>query len=77
MAKFDYNDIVRVCSDAQQDLRPGERAWIVGVTTEDKRIGSHYEQFAPGAVYTIEFEDGDSIDIHESNLELIKGSANN
>ncbi|MDQ3511296.1 MAG: hypothetical protein M3414_06380 [Pseudomonadota bacterium] len=74
MAEFNYNDIVRIRADAQHDMRLGERAWIVGVITEDKRIGSHYEQFAPGTVYAIEFEDGDSIDIDEGSLELIEGS---
>jgi len=69
MNKFNYDDIVRVRSDAQQKFRPGERAWIVGVIAQDKRIGSHYEQFPPGTIYTIEFEDGDSIDIQEEAIE--------
>lgn len=53
---------------AQESLRPGERAWVVGVTPENGRIGSHYDQFPPGNVYTIEYEDGESVDIHESDL---------
>lgn len=69
MNKFNYDDIVRVRSDAPQKFRPGERAWVVGVITEDKRIGLHYEQFLPGTIYTIEFEDGDSIDIQEESIE--------
>ena len=69
MSKFDYDDIVRVRSHVEQKFRPGERAWVVGVVAEDRRIGSHYEQFPPGMIYTIEFEDGDSIDIHEASIE--------
>lgn len=70
MTKFTYDDIVRVRSDAADRFRPGERAWVVGVTPEDKRIGSHYDQFPAGAVYTIEFEDGNSIDVYEGALEF-------
>ena len=69
MTKFNYDDIVRVRSDAPQEFRPGERAWVVGVVAEDKRIGSHYEKFLPGTIYTIEFEDGGSIDIQEQGIE--------
>ncbi len=69
MTNFNYDDIVRVRSDAPQKFRPGERAWVVGVISEDKRIGSHYEEFLPGTVYTIEFEDGGSIDIQEASIE--------
>lgn len=73
MTKFNYDNIVRVRSDALQKLRPGERAWIVGIATEDRRIGSHYDQFPPGNIYTIEYEDGESVDIHESDLEFDEG----
>ena len=73
MTKFNYDDIVYVRLDAQQKLRPGERAWVVGVTPENLRIGSHYDQFPAGNVYTIEYEDGESIDIHESDLEFKDG----
>ena len=69
MTKFNCDDIVRVRSDALQKFRPGAQAWVVGVVTEDKRIGSHYEKFLPGAIYTIEFEDGDSIDVEETSIE--------
>lgn len=72
MNKFNYDDVVRVRSDAHREFRPGERAWVAGVTTEDRRIGSHYEQFPLGTIYTIEFEDGDSLDIHEDSIEPYK-----
>lgn len=67
--KFNYDDVIRVRSDAHQKFRPGERAWVVDVITEDRRIGSHYEQFPLGTIYTIEFEGEDSIDIHEDSIK--------
>lgn len=69
--KFDYNDIVRVRAGLSADLRPGNRAWIVGVF--ESRRGSYFEKFPPGVVYTIEFEDGSSTEVHESDLELDAG----
>jgi hypothetical protein len=66
--RFNYDDIVRVRADASQDLRPGMRAWIVGVF--ETRPGPYFDKFPQGVVYTIEFEDGESVDVHESDLEL-------
>lgn len=73
--KFTYDDVVRVCVNAPVGLRPGSKAWIVGVTEERNRHGSHYESFKPGNVYTIEFEDGASIDVHEEDIEFLEGGA--
>lgn len=73
--KFNYDNVVRVCFDAPVALRPGSKAWIVGVTAESNRRGSHYDAFKPGDVYTIEFEDGTSIDVHEEDIELLEGSS--
>jgi hypothetical protein len=70
MTKFTYNDIVEVLDSAPAALRPGSRAWIVGVSEE--RRGTYFDQFPPGVVYTIEFEDGSSIDVHESSLALLE-----
>lgn len=70
--KFTYDDVVRVNLDAEAALRPGAKAWIVGVTAEAKRRGAHYDAFDPGNVYTIEFEDGASIDVHEDDIELLQ-----
>ena len=67
MTKLTYNDIVKVVENAAEDLRPGSRAWIVGVF--ENRPGSYFDKFPPGVVYTIEFEDGSSLEIHEVNLE--------
>lgn len=65
--KFSYDDIVQVRLTANSDLRPGAKAWIVGVF--DTRPGPYFDKFPEGAVYTIEFEDGSSLEIHEQDLE--------
>ena len=67
MCKFFYNDIVRVRNLAKVELRPGDKAWIVGI--EKERRGSYFERFPPGIVYAIEYEDGFAADIHEADLE--------
>jgi hypothetical protein len=68
MAKFDYDDRVHVAASADKKYRPGEVASVIGVF-EDRPSGSHFAQFPNGVVYTIEFEDGDALDIHERDLE--------
>lgn len=67
MKKFDYADVVRVVRTASSGLRQGARAWIVGVFED--RPGKYFDQFPPGVVYSIEYEDGSSIEVHESMLE--------
>ena len=69
MTKFAYGDVVRVMESAPAEMRPSAKAWVVGVFEADQRRGRHFDQFAPGSVYSVEFEDGSSIDVHESNLE--------
>jgi hypothetical protein len=66
MPKFTYNDVVRVKDDAAVGLRR-DRAWIVGIFED--RPGPYFDKFPEGVVYTIEFEDGTSGEVHESNLE--------
>ncbi len=68
MTKFTYDDVVKAIANAPSELRPGERAWVVGVFED--RPGKYFESFPPGTVYTIEFEDGSAIEIHEVMLEL-------
>jgi hypothetical protein len=68
MAKFDYNDVVRVVSHGDEKFRPGATAWVVAVF-EKKPPGQHFASFPDGAVYMIEFEDGEAIDIPEAMLE--------
>ncbi|MGN4074810.1 hypothetical protein [Burkholderia gladioli] len=67
MAKFDYSNIVRAIASADPKYRPGARAWIVGVYENDS--SPWLKRFPPGAVYSIEYEDGSSVEIHESLLE--------
>lgn len=66
---FTYNDIVRIKTDAPGQMRPGARAWVIGITAQHERRGSHFVQFPTGTVYLVEFENGDALDIHESMLE--------
>ncbi|GAB3407035.1 hypothetical protein GCM10027318_18410 [Massilia agilis] len=63
--KFTYNDIVRVKGAAQAP--GGQLGWIVGVFEE--RAGTYFDKFAPGVVYTVEFEDGSATELHENKLE--------
>jgi hypothetical protein len=67
MTKFTYDEIVRIKSSATPNFRAGGRAWIVGVI-EDRRHFS-LRQFPPGVVYSIEFENGDALDVFEDDLE--------
>lgn len=71
MPKFTWNDVVRVIHGAPQECRPRERAWVVARTEESQRRGSNLEQFPRGTVYTIEFEDGSSIEVDEASLEAL------
>lgn len=67
MAKFTYDDIVKINETCSTSQRRGERAWVIGVLEDRKRFP--FVQFPPGVVYTVEFENGDAIDIHENDLE--------
>jgi len=73
--KFDYNDIVRVQVESASCLveRQGKQAWIVGIFTE-RPGGEYFSKFPPGSVYTIEFEDGSSVEIHENYLILVEAN---
>lgn len=68
MANFTYSDVVRVVADADDRFRPNARAWVIGVFPK-MPSGSHFDSFPGGAVYAIEFDDGEAIDIPESLLE--------
>ena len=71
MSKFNYNYIVRVSLDAPAECRPGSIAWVVGVFNDEDRRGGYFDQFPAGTVYTIEFKDGSSIEIHEQYLARV------
>lgn len=68
MPKHTYDDVVRVRRPSYAPTRWGQRAWIIGVF-EDRPPGRHFDQFSAGVVYSVEFEDGEAIDIHEDDLE--------
>ena len=68
MTKFTYDDIVNTVDEAPAEYRPGRKAWVVGVFED--RLGSYFSKFPDGVIYSIEFEDGSSLEIHESLLEL-------
>ncbi|OOG49137.1 hypothetical protein B0E50_06990 [Rhodanobacter sp. C01] len=63
--KFTYDDIVWA-SEASNPQVPRRKAWIVGIF--ESRPGPYFDQFPPGPVYTVEFEDGSSTEIHEADL---------
>jgi hypothetical protein len=65
---FNYDDIVKVRIQADKELRPGEKAWIVGIYED--RPGPYFDKFPAGVVYSIEYEDGTSTQVHETDLEL-------
>jgi hypothetical protein len=72
MPRFDYDDIVQVSLDASAEFRPGAKAWIVGVFVDRDR--NPFDWLPPGTIYTIEYEDGNSIDINESALQPMKAA---
>jgi hypothetical protein len=68
MTKYSYNDIVTAKPNAPSELRPGERAWVVGISEQKDRKGEYLTKFPSGTVYLVEFEDGSSVSISESDL---------
>jgi hypothetical protein len=71
MNKYTYGSSVLVRKDAPVDLRPGQPASVFGIFLPQDRKGSHFDQFAPGIVYSIEYGDGDAADVHEDFLESL------
>jgi hypothetical protein len=67
---FTWNDIVETLEEAPSPLRPGSRAWIVGISAPHERSGSFLAEHPVGYVYTIEFEDGSSVSAPEAQLRL-------
>jgi hypothetical protein len=70
---FTWNDIVETVEEAPQPLRPGSRAWIVGISAPHDRSGSFLAEHPTGYVYTIEFEDGSSVSAPETLLRRDSG----
>ena len=69
MAPFTYNDTVRVKQAAPAQWRPGELASVVGISLEAERSGEFLKTFPHGILYTIEFEDGSSVQLHADLVE--------
>ena len=72
MNKFTFDETVRVKKDAPNPLRQGQKASVIMVFLPQDRVGSYFEQFPPGVVYSVEYEDGESADVHEFFLEIDK-----
>jgi hypothetical protein len=69
MQRFTYGDTVKIHLHAPSKFRPGEPATVVGISLETERRGDFLALFPQGVVYTIEFEGGDFVEIHESLVE--------
>lgn len=67
MPKFTHDDIVRVRANSCTKLTLPKKAWVVGVFEES--LGAYFDKFPPGVVYTVEFEDGSAMEVHEGELE--------
>lgn len=65
---FTWNDIVETTEEAPARLRPGSRAWVVGISAPHERSGPFLAEHPAGYVYTIEFEDGSSVNADEATL---------
>jgi hypothetical protein len=66
-SKFTFDDVVQLTSFPSDPKRLGTQAWVVGVM--ERGEGPYMAQFPPGYIYTIEFEDGSSTDVHEDQLK--------
>lgn len=71
MPRFTYDDIVRTVAGAPAELRPGARSNVIAVF-ETRPDGSHFATFPDGVIYSVEFEDGEAIDVHEDYLEPVE-----
>ena len=61
MVQSDYDDLVEVRADAPKEYRPGQRGSVIGVLKGTKI--PTYRKFESDVVYTIEFDDGEALDI--------------
>ncbi len=66
MAKYDYNDSVYLMNIGKDNPRFGVLASVVGIIED--RLRWPLSNFPPGVIYTIEFEGGDAMDVHEGSL---------
>ena len=73
MAKFTYDDIVRIKETSVLTGHRGSRAWIVGILADRNEYS--LKGLPPGVVYTVEFEGGEAVDVHEDDLDLENDSS--
>jgi hypothetical protein len=67
MAKFDFDDTVRIKGTATTAERRGQPGSVIAILEDRTRWP--LKQFEPGVIYSVEFADGIAIDIHEEDLE--------
>nr|WP_316221884.1 hypothetical protein [Asticcacaulis sp. 201]MDV6331327.1 hypothetical protein [Asticcacaulis sp. 201] len=66
MSKFDYDDSVFIKPNSVFPERAKTLASVVGVFEDRKRWV--FPEFPPGVIYTVEFDDGVAVEVHESHL---------
>ena len=64
-----FGDVVRISTDAPAKDRPGELGCVVAISNPTERSGSYLAQFAKGTLYSVEFGDGETIEVHQSLVE--------
>jgi hypothetical protein len=69
MSRFTFDDTIRIKGTAPSPLRPGEIVSVTMVFLPEDRRGPYFERFPPGVVYSVEYETGESVDVHEDFLE--------
>ncbi|OBP17060.1 hypothetical protein A5320_21495 [Rheinheimera sp. SA_1] len=69
MSKFKIDDTVKTKNVTHLQHFHGQIGSVINVFV-DRPAGKHFEQFPEGVVYAVEFENGEAIDIHESDLDL-------
>jgi hypothetical protein len=72
MSRATWGNAVRIKSEAGPDMRPGSLASVCGMTEVKTRVLAEALGCAIGTtVFTVEFEDGSSIEIPEALLEVV------
>jgi hypothetical protein len=67
MTRFTYSDIVKLKDGSAAKPDQSGRAWVIAILTDRTRFPLPH--LPPGVVYSIEFEDGSAVDVHEDDLE--------
>jgi hypothetical protein len=68
VSKFTWGDTVKVVDNAPPTAKPGSIVSIVGVHDGASRSGEYFDRFPEGTVYSIEYDDGSSIEVPESAI---------